>query len=54
MQVVSIEEEAGRVFKVALNSGIEFGLLYDPSNKKDEALVSRKCAVMGWKYRADI
>lgn len=48
MQVVSIEEEAGRVFKVALNSGVEFGLLYDPSNKKDEALVSRKCAVMGW------
>ena len=39
MQVVNMEDGVGGKFKIGLNSGIEFGLLYDPNEKRDEALV---------------
>lgn len=37
--MVSVEDGGGDSFKIGLNSGIEFGLLYDPNSKRDEALV---------------
>lgn len=39
LQVVKVHDGIGGVFKVALNSALEFGVMYDPNNDKEEALV---------------
>ena len=46
----------GAMFKLGLNSGIQFGILFDPNNKREEALVrevrekmhklSRRCTII--------
>ena len=37
--MVDIEDGVGRAFKITLNSAIQFGFLFDPHGKRDEALV---------------
>lgn len=37
-KVVCVEDGGGGEFKIALNSGIEFGMLFDPNNKREEAV----------------
>ena len=37
--MVHIEDGVGRAFKITLNSAIQFGFLFDPHGKRDEALV---------------
>lgn len=37
------------VYKIALNSSLEFGPMYDPNKKRDEALVS--CQLYSVPYR---
>lgn len=39
VQVICMEDGGGGEFKIALNSGIEFGILFDPNDKRDEAVV---------------
>lgn len=34
-----MEDGGGAEYKIALNSGIEFGILYNPNDKRDEAVV---------------
>ncbi len=35
-----MEDRVGQQFKIALNSGIEFGILYDPNNEQKYAKVT--------------
>ena len=37
-----VEDGSGESFKVAVNSAVEFGILYNPNNNVGEALVSHK------------
>ncbi len=30
----------GAIYKIPLNSALEFGIMYDPNQKRDQALVS--------------
>jgi hypothetical protein len=40
LQVVKIQDGCGSSYKVALNSGLEFGIMYNPNKNREEALVS--------------
>ena len=43
LQVVKIQDGCGSSYKVALNSGLEFGIMYNPNKNREEALVSNGC-----------
>ena len=40
LQVVKIQDGCGSSYKVALNSALEFGIMYNPNKNREEALVS--------------
>ena len=40
IQVVNIMDGCGSSYKVALNSALEFGIMYNPNKNREEALVS--------------
>ena len=39
LQVVNIVDGCGISYKVALNSALQFGIMYDPNKNRKEALV---------------
>ncbi len=40
LQVVHMLDGGGAIYKIPLNSALEFGIMYDPNQKRDQALVS--------------
>lgn len=40
LQVINIQDGCGSSYKVALNSALEFGIMFNPNKNREEALVS--------------
>ncbi len=40
LQVVHMLDGGGAIYKIPLNSALEFGIMYDPNQKRDQALVT--------------
>ena len=46
MQVVKIQDGCGSSYKAALNSALEFGIMYNPNKNREEALVSNGLIIL--------